>query len=94
MKRLASHAACPQRELGAHAMVGMAGVRDALTAAAYTIVVVSPIGLMFGVLWARTRNLLLLILLHGWTDLLPNLAPFIKTWWSCVQALRCNTETV
>ena len=41
---------------------------------------VSPIGLMFGVLWARTRSLLLVVLLHGWTDLVPNLAPFVRTW--------------
>ncbi|HEX4912203.1 MAG TPA: CPBP family intramembrane glutamic endopeptidase [Permianibacter sp.] len=66
----------------AHLMEGMAGAPDALTAIAYSIVVVSPIGLMFGVLWARTRNFWLLVLLHGWTDLLPNLAPFIKTWFS------------
>lgn len=65
---------------GAHLMEGMAGPPDALTAAAYAIAVVSPIGLMFGVLWARTRSLWLLVLLHGWTDLLPNLAPFIRTW--------------
>lgn len=65
---------------GAHAMEGMGSAPSVLTAMAYTIVVVSPIGLMFGVLWARTRNLWLLVLLHGWTDLLPNLAPFIRTW--------------
>ncbi len=53
---------------------------DPLTAVAYTIAVVSPIGIMFGVLWARTRSLLLLMLLHGWTDLVPNLAPFVQTW--------------
>ena len=66
----------------AHLMEGMAGAPDVLTAIAYSIVVVSPIGLMFGVLWARTRNFWLLVLLHGWTDLLPNLTPFIKTWFS------------
>jgi len=65
---------------GAHLMEGMSGAPDPLTAAAYAIVVVSPIGLMFGVLWARTRSLLLVVLLHGWTDLFPNLAPFARTW--------------
>jgi membrane protease YdiL (CAAX protease family) len=65
---------------GAHLMEGMGGAPDPLTAAAYAIVVVSPIGLMFGVLWARTRSLLLVVLLHGWTDLFPNLAPFARTW--------------
>jgi membrane protease YdiL (CAAX protease family) len=58
----------------------MAQAPTPLTAAAYSIVVVSPTGLMFGVLWARTRNLWLLALLHGWGDLVPNLAPFVQTW--------------
>ena len=35
---------------------------------------------MFGVLWARTRNLWLLVMLHGWGDLVPNLASFVQTW--------------
>jgi membrane protease YdiL (CAAX protease family) len=65
---------------GAHAMEGMRQAPNLLTAAAYTIVVVSPVGLMFGVLWARTRNLWLIVLLHGWGDLVPNLAPFVQTW--------------
>jgi CAAX protease family protein len=65
---------------GQHLMEGMNKAPDILTAAAYSIAVVSPIGLMFGVLWKRTRNLWLLVFLHGWTDLLPNLAEFIKTW--------------
>ncbi len=65
---------------GAHAMEGMAQTPSPLTAAAYAIVVVSPVALMFGVLWARTRNLWLLVVLHGWGDLVPNLASFVHTW--------------
>lgn len=65
---------------GAHLMEGMAGPPDALTAIAYSIAVVSPVGLVFGVLWARTRSLALVVLVHGFTDLIPNLAPFVKTW--------------
>jgi membrane protease YdiL (CAAX protease family) len=65
---------------GQHLMEGIDKAPDLLTAAAYSIAVVSPIGLMFGVLWKRTRNLWLLVFLHGWTDLLPNLSEFIKTW--------------
>ena len=65
---------------GAHAMEGMAQTPTPLTAAAYAIVVVSPVGLMFGVLWARTRNLWLVVVLHGWGDLVPNLASFVRTW--------------
>jgi len=65
---------------GAHAMEGMAQAPTPLAAAAYAIVVVSPVGLMFGVLWIRTRNLWLLAVLHGWADLVPNLASFVQTW--------------
>jgi membrane protease YdiL (CAAX protease family) len=65
---------------GGHAAEGMASAPDPLTAAAYAIVVVSPIGFMFGVLWTRTRSLGLVVLLHGFTDLVPNLAPFARTW--------------
>ena len=65
---------------GQHVMEGMSAAPDPLTAVAYTIAVVSPIGIMIGVLWARTRSLLLLVLLHGWADLVPNLAPFVETW--------------
>ncbi len=65
---------------GAHAMEGFAAAPDPLTAAAYSIVVVSPIGLTFGVLWSRTRSLTLVVLLHGWADLVPNLAEFVRIW--------------
>jgi len=49
-------------------------------AIAYSIAVVSPAGLFFGVLWWRTRSLVLVVLLHAWMDLLPNLADFTRTW--------------
>ena len=65
---------------GAHAMEGFAEAPDPLTAAAYSIAVVSPVGLAFGVLWSRTRSLALVVLLHGWGDLVPNLAGFVRTW--------------
>jgi membrane protease YdiL (CAAX protease family) len=65
---------------GAHAIEGFAAAPDPLTAAAYSIAVVSPIGLAFGVLWARTRSLTLVVLLHGWGDLVPNLADFVRAW--------------
>jgi hypothetical protein len=43
----------------------MATAPNALTATAYTNAVISPIGILFGVLWARTRSFLLVVLLHG-----------------------------
>lgn len=53
---------------------------DPLQVAAFTIATLSPIALLFGVLWTRTRSLLLVVLLHGVVDFLPNLADFIPIW--------------
>lgn len=64
---------------GAHAMEGVATATP-LWAAAYSIVMIAPAGIAFGVLWARTRSLWLVVLLHGTVDLLPQLAPFIRAW--------------
>jgi membrane protease YdiL (CAAX protease family) len=52
----------------------------ALEATAYSIVVLAVSGILFGVMWARTRNLIALMLLHAAGDLLPNLAEFINVW--------------
>ena len=64
---------------GAHAMEGVA---DATLpwAIAYSMVMIAPAGIAFGVLWARTRSLWLVVALHGTVDLLPQLAPFIRAW--------------
>jgi membrane protease YdiL (CAAX protease family) len=53
---------------------------DPFQVAAYTIAMLSPIALLFSTLWARTRSLLLIVLLHASVDVLPNLADFVKTW--------------
>jgi membrane protease YdiL (CAAX protease family) len=53
---------------------------DPLQVAAYTIAVLSPMGLLFGLIYARTKSLLLVVLLHGLVDVLPNMAEFIRTW--------------
>lgn len=53
---------------------------DPLQVAAFTIATLSPIALLFGVLWTRTRSLLLVVLLHGLVDFLPNLPEFIHIW--------------
>jgi membrane protease YdiL (CAAX protease family) len=47
---------------------------------AFTIAVLSPIAILFGTLWARTRSLLLIVLLHAAVDVLPGLAEFVRTW--------------
>lgn len=60
----------------------MEGVQQAspLWAVAYSIVMIAPAGIAFGVLWVRTRSLWLVVPLHGMVDLLPQLAPFIRAW--------------
>lgn len=64
-----------------------AGIADGLEtmpnpfeAIAYTISTISLISVMFGIIWMRTRNLFALMFIHAMTDLLPNLAEFIKIW--------------
>jgi membrane protease YdiL (CAAX protease family) len=47
---------------------------------AYAVAVLSPAGLFLGFIWARTRSLLLIVLLHGLVDVLPNTADFARTW--------------
>lgn len=53
---------------------------DPIQVAAFTIATLSPLSLLFGVLYARTRSLLLVVLLHGCVDVLPNMAGFVETW--------------
>lgn len=53
---------------------------SALTALAYSVVVLAPSGVLFGVIWARTRNLFAAIIVHAAGDLLPNVSAFIELW--------------
>jgi membrane protease YdiL (CAAX protease family) len=53
---------------------------DPLQVIAHTIAVLSPISLTMGVLYARTKSLLLVVLLHAMVDVMPNMAEFIGTW--------------
>jgi len=46
-----------------------------LMALGYSIVITSVAGFFLGVLWARTRNFLLVVLIHAMADLLPDLLP-------------------
>ena len=48
---------------------------------AYAIVVLSVGGILFGIVWARTKNLFAVMIIHAAADLLPNFAQFAKTWW-------------
>ena len=54
--------------------------KDLVQVIAFTIAALSPLALLLGTLWARTRSLLLVVLLHAGVDFMPNLAEFLKTW--------------
>ena len=59
---------------------GLGPQPTALEAVAYSIVVLAVSGITFGVIWARTKNLFALMLVHAAGDLLPNFGSFIRTW--------------
>lgn len=65
---------------GAFAADGMSTGQTLLLSVGYTVVITSVVGFMFGILWARTRSLALIVMLHALTDLIPNLSDFIQTW--------------
>ena len=53
---------------------------SSLDAIAYSIVILAVSGVAFGVIWARTKNLLALMFIHAAGDLLPNFDSFVRTW--------------
>lgn len=59
---------------------GLGANPGAADAIAYSIAVLAVSGILFGVIWARTKNLFALMLLHAAGDLLPNFADFMKVW--------------
>lgn len=46
----------------------------------YSIIVLSVLGFFLSIIWSRTKNLWLVMAIHAFGDLLPNLADFVKTW--------------
>jgi CAAX protease family protein len=65
---------------GAGMVEGLGANPTALEATAYSIVVLAVSGILFGVMWARTKNLIALMLLHAAADLLPNFSEFVSVW--------------
>lgn len=61
---------------------GLGSNPNAFDAIAYSIVVIAISGVTFGVIWARTKNLVAVVLIHAAGDLLPNFAGFAQTWLS------------
>lgn len=65
---------------GAGVAEGLGTAPTLQTTAAYVILTQGVASLAFGVLWARTRSLTLLVLLHGMFDTPADLAHFIDVW--------------
>ena len=59
---------------------GLGSNPSAVDAIAYSIVVLAISGITFGIIWARTKNLFAVMLIHAAGDLLPNFAGFVRTW--------------
>ena len=53
---------------------------DPLQVAAFTIATLSPLSISLGLLWARSRSLLLVVLVHGAIDALPHTAEMASIW--------------
>jgi membrane protease YdiL (CAAX protease family) len=50
-----------------------------LMAVGYSIVITSVAGFFLGVLWARTRNFVVVVVVHAMTDLLPGILPMLRS---------------
>ncbi|HEY5642633.1 MAG TPA: CPBP family intramembrane glutamic endopeptidase [Woeseiaceae bacterium] len=64
---------------GAGAVTELGATPGAVSVLAYSIAILSLAGVAFGVIWAMTRNIYALILIHAWVDTLPGLPEFIET---------------
>ena len=53
---------------------------DPIQVAAFTIATLSPLSVSLGLLWARSRSLLLVVLVHGAIDALPHTAEMARIW--------------
>jgi membrane protease YdiL (CAAX protease family) len=53
---------------------------DPIQVAAFTIATLSPLSVSLGLLWSRSRSLLLVALVHGAIDALPGTAEFFRIW--------------
>jgi membrane protease YdiL (CAAX protease family) len=51
-----------------------------LMAVGYSILIISVTGFYLGILWARTKNLVVLMLVHAAFDVIPELADILEAW--------------
>jgi membrane protease YdiL (CAAX protease family) len=54
--------------------------RNLVQAFAYAVAVLSPAGVFLGFMWYRTKNLLLVVLLHALVDVLAFTPVFARLW--------------
>jgi membrane protease YdiL (CAAX protease family) len=65
---------------GAGAIEGLGTAPTMLDAAAYCVAIMGVAGLPFAILWARSRNLWIVILVHAANDTIAQLPSFIHMW--------------
>ena len=65
---------------GAGAIEGLGTAPSLPLSIAYSVTTMGLAGLVFGILWMRTRNWLLLVVLHGMADALSSTPDFMATW--------------
>jgi len=65
---------------GAGTIEGLGGAPSLPVSIAYSVTTMALGGIVFGILWMRTRNWLLIVALHGLADALSNAPAFIATW--------------
>jgi membrane protease YdiL (CAAX protease family) len=65
---------------GAGVAEGLGSDPSLLTTVAYSVTTQGVAGLVFGVLWARTRSFWLVVALHGIADMPAHTAGFMDTW--------------
>ena len=65
---------------GAASFEGMGASPTPILAVAYSVAIMGVAALPFGLLWARSRNLWMAILVHGACDTVAHLPTFIQTW--------------
>jgi CAAX protease family protein len=66
----------------AASLEGLGESPSLLAALGYSVVVISPAGIFLGVLWARTRNLWVVMLVHAGFDWLPQVTDLTRTFFS------------
>ena len=71
--------AAPSQANGNRRQVALRPDPRLLAVLSHSIVILSVAGLAFGVVWALTRNIYILMVMHAAGDLVPKLSEFMRT---------------